>query len=229
MLDCHAVGEVNGLDSSSCGNAIGWSQSRYVSCCGAIQVSPATPRQINDEDSCRTMSCDISTRVGAKGFGSALPQCLRDEKLPPSILFVTVDGISKLIDDHLEYLKKLVRDGSLTRIFIDEVHTLLAEHKFRQAYDYLWKLGAVGCTIVTLTGMLNEQLVPGLAQSLMLSNKNDASDMVHIKPGDPIGTGFLFDIHSVDRNLVLEVKHKVISFTMHNQGNKLHTITLDCL
>lgn len=116
-----------------------------------------------------------------------LPHCLQEHRRP-RLLFVSVDAMSFLLQHHINYLRKMVEDGELDTVCVDEVHTVWGERAFRPAYDRLNNLPSLGCTVVTLTGSLPPILVPVLASCLGLTaDPNNGSDMTIIKGGDPIG------------------------------------------
>jgi len=133
--------------------------------------------------------------IGCKDINrDQLPECLRGNSLP-TLLFVSIDAFSSLLEFHLNYLKRMVATKLLDLICVDEVHTYFGEIQFRSAYDHLWKISALGCTVVTLSGTLPPQLIPVVGACLKLSNDaSNASDMTLVAGSDPLGRGFRFSL-----------------------------------
>lgn len=176
----------------------------------------------------------LGTRVEALSLpdfqqGSELPQCLCDEEDLPSILFITVDVLHKLVSQLFGYLKKWTDGGRLKRVFLDEVYTIMSEQDFRPAYEALPKMAGLGMPICFMSGTLPAELVADLAKWLGVSKGGD--DFVHLAGGDPVGDDFYLGVTCVQETN--DIKKKLVSevegYRRQFIGKKVHVIASSSL
>ena len=110
----------------------------------------------------------------------------------PGLVYVTVDGMARMLVHHFGRLEELVRKGVLTRVYIDEAQQFLCEFGFRQAYEELRRVGALGVPVTVLSGSLGTDLAESLCSYLGLCGETSMrSTMDVVEMEDPVGNGFV--------------------------------------
>ena len=107
------------------------STKKSVGQCSNISVESLKGRQIED---------------------NLLPNILRDKDTLPSILFVSLEAIRKLVEHHWYYLEQLQNEDRIFKIYIDECHTILSELSFRSSYTCLSKLAKLNIPVAVFSG-----------------------------------------------------------------------------
>jgi superfamily II DNA helicase RecQ len=108
----------------------------------------------------------------------------------PSLIFISIDAMNSLVLNHFGILERLSERKVLARLYLDEVHSMISENGYRQAYDCLPRLVGLGVPIMTLSGSLPMALSGNLHRYLGLTRDCQMSDVDRIWGGDPIGDGF---------------------------------------
>ncbi len=92
----------------------------------------------------RLKGCDIDDNV--------LPNVLRDKGSLPSLLFLSLEAVAKIVEYHFDYLEELNNEGLVYKVHVDECHTLLSELNFRSKYEALGKIGGLNIPMVVYSG-----------------------------------------------------------------------------
>ena len=106
-----------------------------------------------------TRSFSIESLIGTDISDCILPNILRDKANLPSILFISIEAIVRLIKYHWEYLLELAEESRIHKFYIDECHTILSEIQFRTKYNELKRLVAIGVPTMTLSGSFPKPLI----------------------------------------------------------------------
>lgn len=99
---------------------------------------------------------------------TCLPELLQDECNLPDLLFLNVDALCVLQQQHMAGLGMLSRNGKIHRFFIDEIHTIYGEN-FRPSYECLRNIASLRVPVMCLSGSLPIALTASLCRYLNLS------------------------------------------------------------
>jgi superfamily II DNA helicase RecQ len=152
----------------------------------------------------------------------SIPPDLRHEKLP-SIIFMTIDALSNLLSFHIGYVRQWAERKLLWKFFIDEIHTIFTESKFRPSYECLRKVSQFGVPIVTLSGSLPPRLLPSLLHYIGMSKDALLQDVDVVESGDPVGNDFTFSVQQV-KSLWTTAANEVESFRNEFPDYGVHVI-----
>jgi len=90
----------------------------------------------------------------------------------PSIVFMTVDTFSRLLEECADYLKLCIQRCMVRRIVIDEAHLPFLECNFRDAYESLRRIikTLLGIQLIALSGTLPRDLAVHLTEWYGMQN-----------------------------------------------------------
>jgi hypothetical protein len=145
-----------------------------------------------------------STQVDSETF----PEVLCGKELP-SLVFLNLDGGAALLRYHLTRLQRLASQNVLKRIFLDEFQQLVVEYGFRSSYQCLRDLGRVGVPVMCLSGSMPCEIAESLMSYCGLSQTLESQSFDLVKPSDPVGDGFSFDVEVVE-----DVAKSIIDFVL---------------
>ena len=147
-----------------------------------------------------------------------LPVELEEGHLP-NLLFLNLDGAATLFRFHLNHLQNLASRGILKRLYLDEFQQFLVEYGFRSSYQSLQHIGRVGAPVMCLSGSLPTSMAKRLMSYCGLGNSPGAHGMDIVKPTDPIGDGFSFDVSVVD-----DIATSVVQYVLHSRVGACHVL-----
>jgi superfamily II DNA helicase RecQ len=130
-------------------------------------------------------------------FGPAkFPQELQDNDILPDIVFLSLDGLNLFIKHQFARLLRLCQYGKVTRIFIDEIHTVFTEG-FRSSYESLPRLASLGIPVVTMSATVPKPYLSPLLRYLKLSATVDGlvDDVITVDHGGSLLGHFPTDFH----------------------------------
>lgn len=120
-----------------------------------------------------------------------IPDCLSNEEgsdFLATLVFCTLEAAEHLVQYHSTVVESWVKAGLLSRIFIDECHTVFAEESFRDPYTVYPKLVKFGVPVIALSGTLPRFMEQNVCRVFNMSTMEDASDVDIITAGDIMGT-----------------------------------------
>jgi hypothetical protein len=147
-----------------------------------------------------------------------LPTELEGDEMP-NLLFLNLDGASTLLRYHLGHLQNLASRNILKRVYLDEFQQILVEYGFRSSYQSLQQLGRVGVPVMCLSGSLPCTMAMSLMSYCGLSASSVERSHDIVKPTDPIGDGYSFDVTIVD-----DVSISVIDYVSRCRVGACHVL-----
>ena len=84
---------------------------------------------------------------------SVLPAWLQDESRLPCLLFMGLDALEKLVDNHKSQLVRWVATKRLSHVIFDEIHCMITE-LFRSGYEKLREFPRMNCRLILASGTL---------------------------------------------------------------------------
>jgi superfamily II DNA helicase RecQ len=124
-------------------------------------------------------------------FGpTSFPTDLQDDTILPDIVFLSLDGLNRLIKHQVARLRRLCQHGKVTTMFLDEIHTIFFEG-FRSSYEMLPRLASLGIPIVTMSATVPRPYLPHLLRYLKMTETIDGpmSDVTILDHGGSV-TGY---------------------------------------
>ena len=140
----------------------------------------------------------------------------------PSILFVSLEGIAKLVEFHFEYMKELMETQSVFKIYLDECHTVLSELSFRKKYVSLKKLAALKVPVVSFSGSFQQSFVNGYMNYMFGSTKEEMFN--YVIDADLFGKKLLRIQHNASNNYIENGCDFVLDFMKTNPNDNIHII-----
>jgi hypothetical protein len=147
-----------------------------------------------------------------------LPPELEDDKLPV-LLFLNLDGAATLLRNHLSHLQNLATRNILKRVYLDEFQQILVEYGFRSSYQSLRGLGRIGVPVMCLSGSLPCDMAISLMSYCGLTHTIEERSVDLVKPTDPIGDGFSFDVEAVE-----DIAAAVIAYVLKSRVGSCHIL-----
>lgn len=124
-------------------------------------------------------SINVEKLIGLDVYDNLRPNVLRDKSSLPTLLFLSLEAVAKLVDYHFEYLRELQNDGLIHKIYIDECHTLVSELNFRNKYHALGKLSALNIPMMLQSGSFNRSFIKNFAKYMFcLENDNNSYNLL---------------------------------------------------
>ena len=164
----------------------------------------------------------IAALKGSNIESNEKPFILRDIRLLPSILFVSLEGIAKLVEFHFEYMKELMETQSVFKIYLDECHTVLSELSFRKKYVSLKKLAALKVPVVSFSGSFQQSFVNGYMNYMFGSTKEEMFN--YVIDADLFGKKLLRIQHNASNNYIENGCDFVLDFMKTNPNDNIHII-----
>ena len=167
------------------GKSMAWILSAFTRCINGskpkmhIVILPYCFLLQHHYSSCKTLlgihqKLDIEFLQGCDIHDNVLPNILRDKKSLPTILFLSLEGISALIKHHCCFMEELVSCELIHKIYIDECHTILSETNFRKSYACFTKLSVLKIPIMNLSGSFPKHFINGYLDYMHGSMKTDS-------------------------------------------------------
>jgi hypothetical protein len=137
----------------------------------------------------------------------------------PNLLFLNLDGAATLFRYHLCHLQNLASRNILKRVYIDEFQQILVEYGFRSSYQSLRQIGRIGVPVMCLSGSLPSTMAMSLMSYCGLSPNSDDQSIDIVKPTDPVGGDFSFDVTIVD-----DIPAAVIEYVLKFRVGACHVL-----
>lgn len=157
-----------------------------------------------------------------KDITDVLPNELRHKDSLPSLLFVSLEAIRKLIHHHLQYFRELQNEDYLFKIYIDECHTVLSELNFRPNYLCLSTLARINVPIAMFSGTFPKFFIK---KFLFYMFGVDDLDAYNISIDDNIfGKDPMKMKHIQTNDYTGECCTKVVQFVANQRSSNVHVI-----
>lgn len=169
----------------------------------------------------------IASLKGKDVDENVVPNILRNKDSLPSILFVSLEALKKLIDYYFNLLKEFGSQGLLQKIFIDECHTILSELNFRNNYHALAKLVGLNIPIMLFSGSFQQRFVKDFLSYLLGSDEMSMFNIIIDK--ELFGPKLVRLEHRFSSDYIEIACRSVIDYVRRNAENNVHVIvaTLD--
>ena len=169
-----------------------------------------------------TRKFSVEYLIGSDISEQVFPNCLRDYQSLPSIIFVSLEAIAKLLICHFHFMKEIVEESLINKIFIDECHTLLTETNFRNKYFELTKLAALGVPIMSMSGSFPTKFISSYTKYMF----NDCSNI----PGKMFIDESLFGTQELSLRVIQTSNYLqatvscIVDFLGKHSGYNIHVI-----
>ena len=195
--------------------------------CLSIVIVPYCFLLDHHESSCRSIlgQCNKISIGALKGSNierDVRPNILRHRDSLPSILFVSLEAISKLVEYHFAYMEELSESQLIFKIYLDECHTMLSELNFRDKYLSLSKLAALKVPIVFFSGSFQRSFINGF-MNYMIGSEN-ASMFNQIVDPNLFGKKLLRIQHHASEEYIDESCNLVLDYMEANELANIHVI-----
>lgn len=137
----------------------------------------------------------------------------------PNLLFLNLDGAATLLRYHLSHLQNLATNNILKRIYLDEFQQILVEYGFRSSYQSLRQIGRVGVPVMCLSGSLPCTMALSLMCYCGLTQSPTDQSIDLVRPTDPIGEGYSFDV-----TIVENISSSVIEYVLKSRTGACHVL-----
>ena len=104
----------------------------------------------------------------SQASGTMLPDWLQDECRLPCLLFMGLDALEKLVENHKSQLSRWIASKRLSHLVFDEIHCLITE-LFRSGYEKLRLFPLMNCRVVLASGTLPVAIVKGVLRYVGIS------------------------------------------------------------
>lgn len=186
--------------------------------CFLLEHHVSTSRSILGH--CTTIS--IASLKGSNVERNDRPNVLKDKDLLPSILFLSLEAMSRLVEFHFEYMKELTESQSIFKIYVDECHTILSEYSFRNKYVSLRRLAALKIPIMSLSGSYQRSFINGY-MNYMFGSTNQSMFHFIVDP-NLFGKTLLRIQHHASGDYVGKSCELVRDFMEKNKDAHIHVI-----
>lgn len=165
---------------------------------------------------------DVKFLKGQDVDDDLIPDILRNATALPSIIFLSLEGLAKIVDNHLGHLAGLVKQGLLSKIYIDECHTILSEMGFRERYLSMRKLSSLTVPMVFFSGTFQRSFVPDYMSYMF--GESQINEIKYLVDKKLFGSQLLRITHHASGNYVNDCCRKVKDFITSNPTSNVHII-----
>ena len=165
---------------------------------------------------------NVKSLKGKEIYDNVLPNIIRHKNSLPSILFLSLEAVEKLIEKHFYYLEGLQRENHISKIYIDECHTILSELRFRSSYRCLSKLAKLGTPMVLFSGSFQKFFIKDFMSYMFGSDDCNAYDF--IVDDQIFGQELMTMKHISSDNYMVECCNDVQQFMKDHVGRSIHII-----
>ena len=134
----------------------------------------------------------VKSYSGGDIQAETFPSELDDVDSRPSLVLLNLEAASHLLQYHFSRIKRWADEGTLVNVIVDEIQQLLCEFEFRQCYQELPKLAALGIPILILSGSLPKELSQPIARYLKLEDEDSQVTMKSCFSNNLVGGDFSF-------------------------------------
>lgn len=164
-------------------------------------------------------SINVEKLKGIDVYDNLRPNVLRDKNTLPTLLFLSLEAVAKLVDYHFEYLHELQKDGLIHKIYIDECHTLVSELNFRNNYHALGKLAALNIPMMVQSGSFHRSFINSFAKYIFCL-ENDTNSYKLLMENDLFGSRLVKIEHIASRNYIGECIKQVEDYVQKSFGER---------
>ena len=151
-----------------------------------------------------------------------IPDVLRDKGSLPGLLFLSLEAIGLLVQYHFRHLELLQSEGLLSKIYIDECHTLLSELNFRHHYHQIAKLAALNVPMVVMSGSIHRGLIKNFL-NFMFGSMDISSYNVFLDK-DLFGSKLLRIEHVAAVDYIEKSCVRVVEYLKEHSDSNVHVI-----
>jgi len=135
-----------------------------------------------------------------------LPDCLDTDGPLPDVVILSVDAMSKLHEHYPNKMEHWVKNGSIHKFIVDEIHSLYGE-TFRDVNAVIPALRGYGLSVIVLSGSVPKELIRPLMGALGLdvtATLSQSKIITQRKFLGPYPKGFKIDVRKVRNNDVVD-------------------------
>jgi len=166
---------------------------------------------------------DVEYLKGKDVQDNVVPNILRDKDSLPSILFLSLEATTLLLQHHLTHLEDLAKLELCQKIYIDECHTIFSEMNFRSKYLILGRLAVLNIPIICFSGSIQTHFIKDLL-SFLFSVKEIGTYNLYIDK-DIFGKKLMKIQHNASSDYINRSCKSIISFIDGNRDSNVHIIS----
>lgn len=165
---------------------------------------------------------DICSLKGKDIDEKVIPNVLKDKDSLPSILFVSLEAINYLMEYFVGHMEDLSKEGLISKIFIDECHTLLSELNFRKNYTSLCKIAALNVPMMVFSGSFQKYFIRDFLK-YMFGSKDTRMYNFHID-NDIFGSKLIRIEHRASASYIEDCCKHVVEYVGKHVESNVHVI-----